>query len=423
MQRRRSPILNRLSSLSRDAAQDQSGSIMVGFAGSILGLAMVSGVAIDYSNASNTHSRLQSVADASALAGAREFRLGNANDAVLKQSVMNFAKAALGDTVATITPTVDLGNKTIAVSLTATIPTYLMHLAGKDNSVVTASAKAKMVGGAPICVIGLEQDQNATVEMDKSATLSAPNCSIYSNSKQSNGLVAKNYAVMKAAFICSAGGKSSPGPGSFSPEPKVDCPVLPDPLASRGQPTAGGCIGNNLVINGLMTALSPGTYCGGLTISNAAKVTLNPGVYIFRDGPLIVTGGATMTGVNVGLHFIGTGAKLRFDPASTISLTAPKTGDMAGMLISESKTNPVGQQFDILSNNARTLLGTIYLPNGRLHVAATAPVGDQSAYTIVVARRFTLSEGPTMVLNTNYSSSDIPVPAGVGPGGTTALIQ
>ena len=298
-----------------------------------------------------------------------------------------------------------------------------MHLAGKNNSVVSATAKAKMVGGAPICVIGLEQDQNSTIDMDKSASLSAPNCSIYSNSKKQFGLVAKNFAVIKAAFICSAGGKSSPGPGSFSPEPKVDCPVLPDPMASRMQPTAGGCVGNNLVINGLMTTLSPGTYCGGLTITNSAKVTLNPGIYIFKDGPLIVSGGGTMTGVNVGMHFSGVGATLKFDPNSSIALTAPKSGDMAGVLISEGRTNPVGQQFDILSNNARTLLGTIYLPNGRLHVGANAPVGDQSAYTIVVARRFTLSEGPTMVLNTNYSSSDIPVPAGVGPSGTTALIQ
>ncbi len=84
---------------------------------------------------------------------------------------------------------------------------------------------------------------------------------------------------------------------------------------------------------------------------------------------------------------------------------------------------PVGQQFEIYSNNARNLLGTIYLPQGRLYVAANNPVSDQSAYTIVVARRFTLSEGPTMVLNTNYGATDIPVPNGVGPNISTQLTQ
>ncbi len=94
---------------------------------------------------------------------------------------------------------------------------------------------------------------------------------------------------------------------------------------------------------------------------------------------------------------------------------------MAGILIAEDRRNPVGNAFEIYSNNARNLLGTIYLPQGRLHVAANNPVSDQAAYTIIVARRFTLSEGPTMVLNTNYGATDIPVPQGVGPNVSTQL--
>jgi hypothetical protein len=67
------------------------------------------------------------------------------------------------------------------------------------------------------------------------------------------------------------------------------------------------------------------------------------------------------------------GATFHFDAASTISFAVPKTG---------------------------------------------------AAYTIVVARQFSLSAGPTMVLNTNYSATDIPVRDGVGPiNGTTSLTQ
>jgi hypothetical protein len=75
-----------------------------------------------------------------------------------------------------------------------------------------------------------------------------------------------------------------------------------------------------------------------------------------------------------------------------------------------------------MSDDARTLLGTIYLPRGRLHVGANKPVADKSAYTIVVANRFSLSEGPTMVLNTNYGATDIPVPEGVGPLSNKAIL-
>ena len=42
---------------------------------------------------------------------------------------------------------------------------------------------------------------NFTVEMDKSARLEAPGCSVYSNSTKPNGLMAKNSATMRAAFI------------------------------------------------------------------------------------------------------------------------------------------------------------------------------------------------------------------------------
>ncbi|MCX7325934.1 MAG: hypothetical protein NTZ14_16230, partial [Hyphomicrobiales bacterium] len=121
-------------------------------------------------------------------------------------------------------------------------------------------------------------------------------------------------------------------------------------------------------------------------------------------------------------HFAGKDAQLNFTANSSISLTAPRSGTMAGILISEDRNNSTGLLHQIMSNDARTLLGTIYLPRGRLHVGANKPVADQSAYTIVVARQFSLAQGPTMVLNTNYSATDIPVPDGVGPlSGKTVL--
>ena len=122
-------------------------------------------------------------------------------------------------------------------------------------------------------------------------------------------------------------------------------------------------------------------------------------------------------------YFTGTGALLNLDSLSNISLTAPATGVMAGMLFWEDASVASGGTHQIISNNARTLLGTIYLPVNTLHVAANAPVADQSAYTVVVANQFSLSEGPTLVLNTNYGATNIPVPNGVGPGGTSMLIK
>jgi hypothetical protein len=71
----------------------------------------------------------------------------------------------------------------------------------------------------------------------------------------------------------------------------------------------------------------------------------------------------------------------------------------------------------ITSDDARNLLGTIYLPRGILTIDADKPVADRSAYTVIVARNIKLEAGPNLYLNTNYGMTDIPVPGGVGPIG------
>jgi Flp pilus assembly protein TadG len=413
--------------LLRGFAQNPSAGLSATFGLALGGIALAGGAALDFANASNQRFRLQSVADAAAIAGAREFRLGNTNVKVINDAMVSYAKAGLGDdaNAVTIDPAADTVARTTTLTLSAQAKTYIMHIFRSESAMpVKVTASARMTGGAPICVVGLEVVQNQTVELEKTAKLSAPGCAVYSNSKKPNGLVAKNSASMVANFICSAGGKEAGGAGSFTPTPRTDCPVLPDPLLSRPLPSPGPCAKTNYVVKGVMETLSEGTYCGGLTIEDKAIVTLNPGIYVFKDGPLLVKNGGKLTGVNVNLHFSGGSAILKFEEQTVVSLTAPNSGSMAGLLITEGRTNPVQQQFEIYSNDTRMLLGTIYLPQGRLFVAANKPVSDQSAYTIIVARRFTLSEGPTMVLNSNYGSTDIPVPNGVGPrGGATQLIR
>jgi hypothetical protein len=47
-------------------------------------------------------------------------------------------------------------------------------------------------------------------------------------------------------------------------------------------------------------------------------------------------------------------------------------------------------------------------------IDANNPVADKSEYTIIIAREFELRDGPELVLKTDYESSPIPVPEGVG---------
>lgn len=383
------------------------------------------GIAVDYAKLSSTHGAFQSAVDSAALSAAREMRLASLSAMTVQQDAQNFALANVQGTGVSpqASATADLTNRQITVTISTDVPTYIMKYLGSNVVHVSATATARIKGGDPLCMLGLNTKATFTLDADLNANLQAAGCVVYSDSTASNGLVAKQNATVTAALICSAGGKSGTGAGSFSPTPQTDCPVMPDPLAGRPTPSIGACSYNNLVVSGQATTLYPGTYCGGLTINNNSNVTMASGAYIIKDGPLDVTGGATMNGQNVGFYFTGSNAVLDLQANSNISLTAPKSGVMAGMLFWEDAAVKSNQTHQILSNNARTLLGTIYFPINTFYIAANAPVADQSAYTVVVASQIWLYGGPTMVLNTNYFGTDIPVPDGVGPNGAAALVR
>jgi hypothetical protein len=179
---------------------------------------------------------------------------------------------------------------------------------------------------------------------------------------------------------------------------------------------------NKLVIESDMT-LYEGTYCGGIEVRRNAKVTLKGGVYVIKEGILKVDGTATLLGTDVGIYFAGKDSYFEFTSSSSVTLTAPKSGPMAGLLIFGDRNAPDYREYKITSDNARTLLGTIYLPRGFFTVDANNPVADQSAYTVIVVRRLQLKQGPNLVLRSNYSSSDVPVPTGLGPSSKLRLVN
>ncbi|MGL4497299.1 MAG: TadE/TadG family type IV pilus assembly protein, partial [Beijerinckiaceae bacterium] len=246
-------------------AHDRSGATMMLFGVVLPGLLVAGGAAIDLGMMVSKKATFQNVADSAALAAAKEFRLGNASLETTKKIAERYAQGALESAGAkgAIDVKADLQNRTVTVMINDKLPMLVMHMFGSKLAQVAAKATAKVVGGSPVCVVGLETNANGTVEMEKSARLEAPDCAVYSNSTKTNGLVAKDSATMRASFICSAGGKSSPVPGSFSPTPQTDCPVFADPLASRPPPAVSACVMTNAVIK-TSTSLFPGTYCGGL---------------------------------------------------------------------------------------------------------------------------------------------------------------
>ncbi|MGH1587735.1 TadE/TadG family type IV pilus assembly protein [Methylobacterium phyllosphaerae] len=421
----------------------------------LLGLA---GGGIDLARLASRRSQLQNAVDEGTLAGGNTLKLAASTIASVKgvteQAIRNSVNPSV-DQPLTVTVDVAADKTSVSARVEQTVKLAFGGFVGIKTQTVSAQAKVSVVGKMRLCMLALDPGAPGAFSLQKLAQVTANNCSLYSNSMNAAGMVGGDSAIARADTICSAGGYVGVR-ANFAPVPQAGCPAIQDPLKGRANPPVGACAsppypfvskpdGNMPVIDKSVT-LEPGTYCGGLQIKKNSVVTLKPGIYVMKDGPLIVKDKATFTGTDVGLYFTGDRGGLVFDKDTTISLTAPSTGEMAGLLMAEQTTvsdpvdptvlanlldpglgfnipptpAPLGQTkpmrtYRIISNNARTMLGTINLPSGRLVIDADRPVADQSAYTVVVAQQVNLYQGPNLYLNANYDATSVPVPKGVGP--------
>lgn len=408
---------------------DASGNLAMMFAIIAPTLLLVVGIGVDYGLALRHRERLQVAADAASIAAAKELAITDA----MKQSVQSVVEAVVASTLAADLGSVaqgfeatsavtDVSGEPLQVRVEVSSPykSPLGSRLGIGSQKLRASSVATVIGKPSICVLALDPSAMGTIYLQKQAKVVGQSCAVYSNSTHPNGIKAFGSSTLIASMICSAGGKAG-GKGNFTPDPITDCPQFDDPLASRPEPAVGACLASNLVIIDRSVTLSPGTYCGGLTIDGASVVTLKPGIYVIKDGPLTVAGTAQITGQHVGLYFHGAKASFTFQTDTTIDLSAPRSGTMAGLLFFGSRSQS-GVDYKILSDHARNLLGTIYLPQGSLTIDANAPIADQSAYTAIVAQQLRANAGPTVVLNTNYDATDVPVPDSIrGVGQPVAL--
>jgi Flp pilus assembly protein TadG len=374
---------------------------------------------------------MQAAADSAALASVRELQLARTD----ANRVTVIANNIVNDLLQNVTTDVKVDFKamTVQVSIKNSHKPFIRIASDTELSV---TAKAKMSGSLPLCLLGLDLSAPHTVSLENSAMMTAPGCLVQSNSKNIAGMQSKLNAKLTAGMICSAGGVLLSIGANYSPKPTTDCPTLLDPLRSRPVPSIGPCNYYNVVIDGEHRTLAPGVYCGGLKLTKDAVVKLSAGIFVIKDGPLVVNRGASVSGTDVAIQLNGKGANLTFDADSTISLSAPKDGPLAGILIYDDPSGaaaPGGKalsgrgivrnllktgaprQHQILSDNARNLLGTIYMPEGEIIIDALKPIADQSAYTVLIVKQIHLYSGPNLILNTDYSATEVPVPMGVGP--------
>ncbi|MEP0943728.1 MAG: hypothetical protein ABJH63_13775 [Rhizobiaceae bacterium] len=290
------------------------------------------------------------------------------------------------------------------------LQTELARLADPDHTTANGSnAAAQAVETGHPCIIALERSARLSVNMYGSSSLVAPKCTVHSHSKSPFGVNLENVDRLNVAAVYS-GGSAGRAYDSLGLQMIVDSSETFDPFAGVETPQGDQCDHRDLILKTGSHLLQPGVYCGGIVSLTSKEITLAPGVYIIKNGPLAIGGKATFSGNGVSLIFDGPNAVFSFGVATKLALTAPLTGPLAGIIFFENPNSPKNREFVVRSHDAGLLEGAIYLPRGKFVVDSYGQVGHSAKWSAIVANQIEIINGASLHINSDHAGSDVPRP-------------
>lgn len=402
--------------------RDRRGSIAVKFALIVPVIALLSAGSIDLMAVSASRSRLQSIADNAALAGARSLTLA-ADRILAEQRAESLVEAEMSQWsgaptyIATYTVTDAGDGRRLTVTLNGHRPSFFGSLLPPGGWHFSADATAAPVGQTPLCAIatgsGSALDGISTIGASR---ITAPDCMLHSNSN----ILTDNTGRITASAVQTVRGVTGTG---ISPAAGQGAVPIEDPFASMFFPSLDACRtrnsspgqGNVMIYdNGGRYLIPPGLHCFPILVRNATTLILRPGEHFFYKD-VSLTGAGKLIGDDVFLFF-DHGSDPKFTgPDVTIDLVGRKSGPYAGMVMATI----AGSQPDISipGGRAKRLLGVVYARRGFLRVDGSGVAAVESDWTVMVANEIRLQGNASLRINADYENSDVPVPAGVGPNG------
>lgn len=412
-------------------ARDERGVALPPAAFGILMVLGITGMAVEAGHIYLTDASLQSAADAAAIAGARALPHADAvHGAVYRTTEQSLPSGSHGTALSdgdVVLGRLDLethlftqGNGPAnAVRVTVRrsmaggnpVPTVFSRLFGVSGVDLVAESVAAKIRD-PICLLALEPAGRAAVTVGSDAAIAAANCTVQINSSSAGAIALDPGATVTAETICTQRGDSGHG---FQPTPDR-CPPAADPLAGMLSPPVAGapCDFGDTLIGAGTHQLSPGVYCGRLEIGGGAMVTFLPGIYAIRDGAFVIEGGADVAGAGVAFHLAGSKSVLWFKRDAIVRFSAPTVGPLAGMLFFQDRADGTGTAHRIAGTSQSHFEGVVYLPNGVLRLDSQGPINSGADFSVFIARVFEIGPGSTLVLNSDYAASSVPLPDGLG---------
>jgi hypothetical protein len=386
-------------------------------------LAVLSAGATELAFVWTDRGRLQDAADSAALAGASQLAFGSEASVIARAESQVAALTKNIASHATVDPDAVIIRQNgqpagVQVEILSVRPSFFGDLLppGGFRSRVTATAMS--MSGAPLCVFGVSDAVVNGINVAK-GKLQADGCVVHSNYSIDVG----GGSQVKAALTQAVGAVSGPAPNIRNGAEKID-----DPFKNLNTAPANwlACATSGFKVSSFSArTLVPGVHCGVTVVEEGATMTLQPGTHYFRNSievkktAKIVGNNATMV---LGPDFILKLDENDNDPTkvdlSKINvkwdLYGAKTGPMAGfvLVVDRARTKPLKLPAKMVDR----LEGVAYFPTTSLEVYGLPSDGgaDDSNWTVLVGRELQLTLNASIMLHTDYSLSDVPVPTGVG---------
>jgi hypothetical protein len=363
----------------------QRGQALVLIVLAIVGLIGLTALAIDGGNAFSDRRHAQGAADAAALAAAlAKVHNQNWTSAGLARaadneytndgtrSIVTISSPPGPDCAGAIPNPVNLAADPndkveyyIQVIIRSNVDTYFAPVIGVDqvHNCVQAIARARPPVTGQIAygnaMVSLNPNDCRSFWVHGTADTAITGSGVFVNSNcSSNAFEQSGSATLSASSICVVGGASYDA-GHVTPLPQTSCGaqlpyppeyLWPQPTCSAAGTRSGG-------------VLTPGSISGSWL---SGDVTLQPGIYCI-SGDATINGQDNISGTGVLLYFINGG--IHINGAAQINLSAPTSGDYAGLLIYLPITN--SSTLILNGNGSSAFTGTILAPASEIQVNGT----------------------------------------------------
>lgn len=387
---------------------NDTGATAIVFSLSLLGLICCAGVAIDMGMDHYRLTQFQEILDNAVVAGASTSIKPELKIAAAKVYFDTNIRALIAEPQK-LNVTFKTKGSEISGIAGGTIPTYLLNVFGvQDAKVEVHSTATSGVNYEPACFMAMHPTRKHTLELSDAVSVYAPDCNIYGNSDHMNDVVDPHSSAnfLTGKFIAAVGGGHH-FVENVSPPVEFGTEIVLDPFVALAVPAAGPCLETKYVVSGATKTLPPGHYCGGLAIKNNSNVTLQENGRYFISGGELAVDSSQLLGKNVTIFLTDTAKGISLVDTK-FNVTAPKTGDFAGVAIYGARRSTKNS----FVRSEVNIHGVFYMPMGELVWDNTGTPPATAKWTTFVVDGVSWTGDGKITLNFDISdnATDIPFP-------------